>query len=171
MVARRFAAGSRSRGAAEEAVGIRAAMSVTTASFGTTPECAGVDVFRLTNAHGVDVRIITYGAAIASLAVPDRHGQFDDIVAGFDDLDGYVTRSPFFGAVVGRYANRIADARFTLAGRQFQLAAKTERIISMAAGADSTRWYGRQRRSSATAPPVSRCRVSVMTVRKATRER
>ena len=98
-------------------------MPVTAASFGTTPDGIGVDVFRLMNANGIEVRIITYGGAVASLSVPDRHGRFDDIVAGFDDLDGYLTRSPFFGAVIGRYANRIADARFTLNGREFQLTA------------------------------------------------
>ena len=57
-----------------------------------------------------------------SIRTPDRHGRLADIVLGFDDLDGYLTRSRYFGAVVGRYGNRIAKGRFTLDGRTFQLA-------------------------------------------------
>lgn len=100
-----------------------AAMTVTSSVFGTMPDGTVVNVFTLTNGHGVEARIITYGAAVASIKVPDRSGRFDDIVTGFDTLDGYLTRSRFFGAIVGRYANRIANARFTLEGRTFELAA------------------------------------------------
>src|ERR1044071_7975132 len=93
-----------------------ASLSVTSAAFGTMPDGTQVDAFTLKNAHGVEVRIITYGAAIALLKVPDRAGRFDDIVTGFDNLEGYLQRSRFFGATAGRYANRIANARFTLDG-------------------------------------------------------
>src|SRR5262252_9415327 len=100
-----------------------AAMTVTQSSFGTMPDGTGVDLFTMTNAHGLEVRVITYGAAIASIRTPDRRGRLDDIVTGFDSLDLYLTRSRYFGAVVGRYANRIANARFTLDGHLYELAA------------------------------------------------
>lgn len=96
--------------------------TVSRASFGVTPDGESVDVFTLANASGVEVRAITYGGIIVSLRVPDRDGRLGDIVLGFDDLDGYVEGSPYFGAIVGRYANRIANGQFTLAGETYQLA-------------------------------------------------
>ena len=90
--------------------------------FGRLPDGTAVDLFTLTNAHGIEVRVMTYGCVILSLKTPDRHGGFDDIVLGFDDLTSYLTRSRFFGCVVGRYANRIAGGRFTLDGVTYALA-------------------------------------------------
>jgi len=81
-----------------------------------------VQLYTLINAHGVQVQIMTYGAAIVALKTPDRDGQLQDIVLGFDSLDPYLAGVPYFGATVGRYANRIANARFTLGGRSYQLA-------------------------------------------------
>jgi len=100
-----------------------ASLAVTSSAFGTTPEGVPVDLLTLKNANGVEVRIITYGATIVSIRVPDRNGRFDDVVTGFDSLDGYITRPRFFGAIAGRYANRIANARFTLDGKTYELAA------------------------------------------------
>jgi aldose 1-epimerase len=71
---------------------------------------------------GIEVRAITYGAIIVSLRVPDRAGRFGDIVLGHDDLAGYVDKPAYFGAVVGRYGNRIAKGRFTLDGKTYTLA-------------------------------------------------
>ena len=96
--------------------------TVSRTSFGVTPEGDSVDVFTLANGSGVEVRAITYGGIIVSLRVPDRDGRVEDIVLGFDDLDGYLAGSPYFGAIVGRYANRIANGQFTLAGETYQLA-------------------------------------------------
>jgi aldose 1-epimerase len=79
-------------------------------------------MFTLKNAHGLEVRAISYGATIVSLRVPDREGRLDDVVLGHDDLDGYLKSSPYFGCVVGRYGNRIAGGRFALDGRSYQLA-------------------------------------------------
>lgn len=90
--------------------------------FGTAPDQGPVELFILTNAHGIQVRAITYGAIITSIRVPDRAGALGDIVHGFDDLEGYLTRHPYFGAIVGRYANRIAGGRFTLDGHTYSLA-------------------------------------------------
>ena len=81
-----------------------------------------MEIFTLTNANGVEVRTMPYGAAIVSLRVPDRGGRIDDVVLGFDTLDGYLARTTYFGAVVGRYGNRIAKGQFTLDGRSYQLA-------------------------------------------------
>ncbi|HYU08132.1 MAG TPA: galactose-1-epimerase [Gemmatimonadales bacterium] len=78
--------------------------------------------FTLTNAHGIEVKIITYGGIITSIRTPDRSGKLDDIVLGFDSLPGYLKDSPYFGAIVGRYANRIANGQFTLDGTTYHLA-------------------------------------------------
>ena len=74
-------------------------------------------------ADGLEARIITYGASLQALLVPDAAGRRDDIVLGHDAFEGYLARRQFFGATVGRYANRIAGARFTLDGAEVQLAA------------------------------------------------
>ena len=81
-----------------------------------------VDLYTLTNAHGVTVKIMTRGATITALDVPDRQGRLGDIVLGFDDLKGYQPKVPYFGAIVGRVGNRIAKGRFTLDGKSYQLA-------------------------------------------------
>jgi aldose 1-epimerase len=80
-----------------------------------------VYLYTMTNRSGMEVRITTLGGIIVSLTAPDRDGGFADVVLGFDDLDSYKQAHPFFGALVGRYANRIADAAFTLNGTPFHL--------------------------------------------------
>jgi len=92
------------------------------APFGHLPDGRQVDLFTLTNAHGIQVRAMTYGAIITSIKTPDRTGKRADVVLGFDSLAGYVAGSPYFGAVVGRYANRIARGQFTLDGVTHHLA-------------------------------------------------
>jgi aldose 1-epimerase len=82
-----------------------------------------VDVYTLTNKQGVEARVTNYGGIILSLRVPDRHGRFDDVVLGYDSLAGYLAESPYFGALIGRYGNRIARGRFTLDGQPYTLAA------------------------------------------------
>ncbi|UCG87254.1 MAG: galactose mutarotase [Gemmatimonadota bacterium] len=96
--------------------------AVTRAEFGQLPDGTPVDAFTLTNANGVVVRAITYGGIITSLRVPDRNGQFDDVVLGYDDLAGYLEENPYFGAIIGRYGNRIAGGRFTIDGQTYTLA-------------------------------------------------
>jgi len=90
--------------------------------FGTTADAKPVELFTLTNAHDVEVRAMTYGATIVWLHAPDREGHLDDIVLGYPTLAGYLAQSPYFGAIVGRYGNRIAKGRFTLDGKAYQLA-------------------------------------------------
>jgi aldose 1-epimerase len=96
---------------------------VTRGPFGTTRDGTAVELFTLVNPHGVEVRAIEYGAIIVSLRAPDRDGRLDDVVLGYDSLEGYLrNNSPHFGAIVGRYANRIANGRFTLDGKTYRLA-------------------------------------------------
>jgi aldose 1-epimerase len=97
-------------------------MSVTTEPFGTLPDGAPVEIYTLANRKGIEARIMTYGATLVSLRLPDRNGRFDDVNLGFDDLAGYLGAHPYFGVVVGRYANRIAQGRFTLGGVTYTLA-------------------------------------------------
>lgn len=83
---------------------------------------ANVEMFTLTNKNGVEVRAITYGGIITSIKAPDRTGAMGDIVLGFNSLDGYLGGHPFFGALIGRYGNRIAKGRFTIDGKEYRLA-------------------------------------------------
>ena len=96
--------------------------SIDRAPLGKLPDGTAVELFTLTNAHGIEVRAITYGGIIVSLRVPDRNGRRDDVVLGYDSLEGYLRSSPYFGAIVGRYGNRIAKGRFVLDGVTYRLA-------------------------------------------------
>src|SRR5215216_5846489 len=100
----------------------RAAAAIQRAPFGNTPAGEPVELFTLRNPHGIELQITSYGGIITSLKTPDRAGRFADIVLGYDNLEGYLRSSPYFGAIVGRYANRIARGRFTLDGTTYTLA-------------------------------------------------
>lgn len=93
----------------------------TRASFGHTADGKNVDIVTLTNSHGMRASVISYGASLQSLLVPDRDGKFADVVLGYDTLKGYLDRRQYFGATVGRYANRIAHGTFTLNGKAYHL--------------------------------------------------
>jgi len=82
-----------------------------------------VELYTLTNANGLVLKVMTYGAAITHLWLPDRNGKSADVVLGFDDLAGYLHGNPYFGVTVGRVANRIRNATFTLEGQTYHLAA------------------------------------------------
>jgi len=97
-------------------------MSIKTEPFGQTPDGQTVDLVTMTNPNGIEARIITFGGIIVSLKVPDRNGKSDDVVLGFDKLDGYIKGHPYFGAIIGRYGNRIGAAKFTLDGVEYKLA-------------------------------------------------
>ena len=90
--------------------------------FGRLADGTAVELFTLTNASGLEARVMTYGAILVSLKVPDRTGVLADVNLGFDSLAGYLGTHPYFGAVIGRYANRIAKARFALDGVEYRLA-------------------------------------------------
>jgi aldose 1-epimerase len=91
-------------------------------SFGKLPDGTAVDLYTLTNANDLLAKVAAYGAIITELHMPDRQGQLRDIVLGFDNLAQYLKRHPYFGATVGRVANRIAKGRFTLDGQTYTLA-------------------------------------------------
>ncbi len=97
------------------------AAQATRASFGLTEDGRSVDIVTLTNRHGMRARVMSYGASLQSLLVPDRNGKLADIVIGYDTLQGYLDRRQYFGATVGRYANRIAHGKFTLDGNAYNL--------------------------------------------------
>jgi aldose 1-epimerase len=93
-----------------------------TQGFGIGPDGANIDLYTLSNAAGMRAQITNYGGIVTSLLVPDREGRLGDVVLGFDRIDGYLKRHPYFGAICGRYANRLAGGRFTLNGVEYTLA-------------------------------------------------
>jgi len=96
--------------------------NITSRPFGKTPDGQTVDLYTLKNAKGAEADISTYGGVVVSLKTPDRSGVPGDIVLGFDDFNGYLKPPPYFGAIIGRYGNRIAHAKFTLDGVDYTLA-------------------------------------------------
>jgi aldose 1-epimerase len=120
--------------------------TVTRSSFGKTPEGKAVDLYTLTNTHGMVAKITTYGAILTELHTPDRSGHMGDVVLGFDNLDAYVKGHPFFGATVGRYANRIANGKFTLNGQTYTLVTNNgpNHLHGGTVGFDKVVWEARQ---------------------------
>lgn len=110
--------------AAEEPAKGKATMKarVEKSPFGKTPDGTPVELLTLTNSRGMVAQIMTYGATLIGLQVPDRAGKIEEVTLGFDTLDGYLKGHPYFGSTVGRVANRIARGRFTLDGKEYKLA-------------------------------------------------
>jgi aldose 1-epimerase len=98
-------------------------MTLQKLTFGQTADGKRVDLYTLTNAAGMEVKITTYGATVVSLVVPDRNGKPADVVLGYDSLVDYIGGGNYFGCIAGRYANRIAGGKFTLYGTEYRLAA------------------------------------------------
>jgi aldose 1-epimerase len=96
--------------------------TVEKAPYGKMPDGRPVDIFTLTNANGMRVKITNYGAITVSVEAPDRAGKLADVTLGYDTLDGWFTSKSYFGATVGRYANRIAKGTFSLDGQTYTLA-------------------------------------------------
>jgi aldose 1-epimerase len=99
----------------------RAAATITRDPFGTTASGTRVYRYTLTNTQGMRVRILTYGGIVQSMSVPDRNGKFRNVTLGLSTLHDYVAESPYFGAIIGRYANRIAKGTFRLDGKTYHL--------------------------------------------------
>jgi aldose 1-epimerase len=95
---------------------------ITKQAWGVLPTGESVHLYTLRNSKGTEVSITDFGGRIVTLRVPDREGKFADVVLGFDSLDGYLAKNPYLGALVGRFANRIGGARFTLDGEVYELA-------------------------------------------------
>ena len=106
---------------AQSASSATAKIQVRKEAFGKTGDGRPVDLYTLANSKGMEVRAMTYGGIIVSIRVPDKNGKIADVVLGHDDLDGYLVNPPYFGAIVGRYANRIANGTFTLDGVKYTL--------------------------------------------------
>src|SRR5713226_258797 len=104
------------------ATGQKANPGVKSSTFGKMTDGQVIDLYTLTNHNGVQVGITNYGGRVVSILVPDRQRKMADVVLGFDNLDGYLGNNPYFGALVGRYANRVARGRFTLDGVEYKLA-------------------------------------------------
>lgn len=115
------------------------------APFGTLPDGRQVSIFTLANATGMIVRILDFGGIITAIHVPDRAGVFADVALGFDTLDPYRGDSPYFGALIGRYGNRIANGRFTLDGQDYQLPVNNGKnhLHGGAPGFDRVLWQAR----------------------------
>jgi aldose 1-epimerase len=94
--------------------------NVSKQAFGHTSDGTAVDLYTLADGK-VEVRIMTYGGIIVSLRTPDRNGKLDDVVLGYDSVDKYIAQTPYFGAIVGRYANRIAHGSFQLDGKTYSI--------------------------------------------------
>lgn len=97
-------------------------MSVTKSAFGKLPDGQRIDLYTLANDAGVKAKIMTYGAIVTSVETPDRNGKPGEVTLGFDSLEGYLAGHPYFGAIAGRVANRIAKGRFTIDGVEYKLA-------------------------------------------------
>lgn len=103
------------------------AATPTTASFGYTVDDVEVQLYTLRNAHGATATISSYGSMLTSLLMPDRNGQLGDVVPSFENVSGYQSSAfrqanPYFGALIGRYGNRIAEGKFTLDGKACRFA-------------------------------------------------
>src|SRR5580658_8500881 len=88
------------------------------AEFGKMPDGTVVEAYTLYNRQGASAKVITYGATLTELRVPDKNGKMGDVVLGFDNLEGYLGQHPYFGGTIGRYGNRIAKGKFTLDGKE-----------------------------------------------------
>ena len=100
----------------------KATVTIEKSSYGTTAKGEQVDSYKLKNQNGMEVDIITFGGRITDLKVPNKEGVSENVVIGFDNLAQYEKENPFFGALIGRYGNRIAKGKFTLDGKEYQLA-------------------------------------------------
>ena len=113
--------------AAADSTQTTSAAMPTSASFGKTTDGTEVQLFTLTNANGVKATITNYGGTLTSLLVPDKNGKMGDVILGFDNVSGYQSpefkkAGPYFGALIGRYGNRIKAGKFTLEGKEYSLA-------------------------------------------------
>lgn len=106
---------------AQESAIVQTHNSIQVENFGTMPDGKAVNMYTLTNKNGVEMKVINYGGIIVSLKVPDKNGELGDVVLGYDSLAQYLKSNPYFGALIGRYGNRIAKGKFNLDGKEFKL--------------------------------------------------
>lgn len=119
--------------------------NVAVSSFGVNSEGVPVKLFTLRNAQGAEATICNYGGLVTSLKMPDRYGHFGDVVLGYDNVADYIKNSPYFGALIGRYGNRIARGKFTLDGQEYTLATNNgpNSLHGGLKGFDKVMWHAR----------------------------
>ena len=124
--------------------------------FGTTKDSIPVNKYILKNEKGMEISIITYGGIITSWTAPDKNGDYKDIVLGFNNVQGYENGSPYFGALIGRYGNRIANAKFSLDGTEYKLAANDgqNHLHGGVKGFDKVVWKAAEETTDSTASIV-----------------
>jgi aldose 1-epimerase len=138
------------------ALGMDGRAGIDKQSFGKTAEGTAIDSYTLTNKSGASVKIITYGARVTSIQVPDRSGKLADVALGYDDLKSYEQDQSYFGAIVGRYGNRIAKGRFTLGGVAYTLAQNNNgnHLHGGVRGFDKVVWTAASSSTTAEGPHV-----------------
>ena len=131
-------------------------VTISKESFGTTKDSIPVDKYILKNDKGMEISIITYGGIITSWTAPDKNGDYKDIVLGFNNVQGYENGSPYFGALIGRYGNRIANAKFSLDGTEYKLAANDgqNHLHGGVKGFDKVVWKAAEETTDSTASIV-----------------
>lgn len=131
-------------------------VTITKEPFGTTTDSIPVDKYILTNEKGMEISVITYGGIITSWTAPDKNGNYQDIVLGYDSLAQYEKSTPYFGALIGRFGNRIAKAKFTLDGTEYTLAANDgpNHLHGGVKGFDKVVWNASEKTTDSTASLV-----------------
>lgn len=121
-------------------------MTITKTAFGSTVAAETVDLYTLSNTKGMEVKISTFGGAVVSLKVPDKSGKLADVVLGFDSIAGYQKPNPYFGAIIGRYGNRIAKGMFSIDGATYKLAVNdgANHLHGGLRGFDKVLWSARE---------------------------
>lgn len=130
--------------------------AITSTSFGKTADGQNVQIYTLRNRHGMEARITNYGGIVVSLTAPDHDHKFADVVLGYNTLDDYMSPPfPYFGAIIGRYGNRIAKGRFTLNGVEYKLAVNNgeNHLHGGLKGFDKVVW-GAQQKNTAAGPAL-----------------
>src|SRR5262245_38810207 len=131
--------------------------TITSAPFGKTPAGAAVEIYTLRNSRGMEAKIMTYGGIVTRLTAPDRKGHFADIVLGHDTLAPYIKDNPYFGALIGRYGNRIAKGHFELDGKLYTLATNNgpNSLHGGNVGFDKVVWKAAAMESTAQGPQLT----------------
>lgn len=131
-------------------------VTISKEAFGVTADSINVDSYTLKNSKGMEVSIITYGGIITSLKVPNKENKIEDVVLGYNTLVHYEKSSPFFGALIGRYGNRIAKGKFTLDGNEYQLATNNDpnHLHGGDKGFDKVVWNASEEKTDSTASLV-----------------